>query len=544
MTTPSRILVSAADPTKVLTEAKRNQYTQDKDCKINVLCAMIHAHTQLCKAFGLEVASLTNISLTSQVTSVFQTIHTILRQTGNTSSTGKVADKVTTFSIHVGSTIKEVSKDDGLGIVRAVFKAYGLDYTGGQAASAWVGLINPYITFMAGFNHRMAEVRTGTSKFQVGKDGAQIREVAVSQYGLSAAHHIHLEGITYPPVKRAAMAQSIGPLSQLILVHQTRNESLYNKKWKEAAVRSLKHLPDHQELVNYIASNDLQAVTPYFTLVGDILTMTGSRAAVKAFFPFSVLWASISVPARSQLWTEPTPGAAGLPASFNKLTVEGIGDLSHSGRGAFDCYNTASQTELQMYSNASKAHVTQLVFHSIWGTHLEDLRIPEFMTGMVFDPRNTFGNTLRGKGSSKTLVSFKLPKIEKYAKLSQALTTEFNQGGQSQVFNRPTFSGKRQTSLGDAFEQYYKRKRTDAQNPLGGVGLYTKLSQWKKGVLAQVTRDGFINQGVVEWRSSTGMNATTDGAVIEGPAQGVPKLFLGSTHVPAATVDPRSMEQD
>lgn len=151
-----------------------------------------------------------------------------------------------------------------------------------------MGLINPYITFMTAFNHRMTEVRTGTSRFQVGKAGNVIKEVAVSQYGLSASHHIHLEGITYPP----------GPLTQLILVHQTRNESLYNKKWKEAAVRSLKHIPEHQEIVNYVSGTDLQAVIPYFTLLGDILTITGSRAAIKAFFPFSLFWVSLTRPLR------------------------------------------------------------------------------------------------------------------------------------------------------------------------------------------------------------------------------------------------------
>lgn len=143
-----------------------------------------------------------------------------------------------------------------------------------------------------------------------------------------------------------------------------------------------------------------------------------------------------------------------------------------------------------MYTNALTSHAQQLVFHSIWGTHIEDLRIPEFMTGVSFSPRNAFGKTLRGKGTTETLRTFTLPKILKYAKLSQALTTEFNQGGQAQIYNRPTFSGKRETLLGDAFEQYYKKKRTDPQTPLGGAGLYAKLSQWKKGILAQVMKEG------------------------------------------------------
>lgn len=86
----NRISVSAPDHNRELTEAKRNQYTQDKGSKGKVICALLHAHTQLCKGFTIPFKNMNNLSLTTQVTSVLQTIPTILRQTGNTNSNGKV----------------------------------------------------------------------------------------------------------------------------------------------------------------------------------------------------------------------------------------------------------------------------------------------------------------------------------------------------------------------------------------------------------------------------------------------------------------------
>lgn len=270
-----RILVHAGDKEKPLIESKRHLYDQDKTTKASVLTALIHSHAQLCKTFTITRTGLNNLSVTNQVTSVLQTIFTILRQTGNPQSTGKVSDKVNIFEIHIGEEKRSIEKAAALALVRSVFHAYGLNFENGGGPKSWIGMMNPFINFMSAFNSRMSEVRTGTSRFQVGKSGNQIQEVTVSQYGLSAAHHIHLEGITYTPVKRAAMAQSLGPLTQLIMVHQNRNQSTYVSKWKSAAVRSLKNIEHHSMLIDHIATNDLSTVIPYFALLGDILNIAG-----------------------------------------------------------------------------------------------------------------------------------------------------------------------------------------------------------------------------------------------------------------------------
>lgn len=158
---------------------------------------------------------------------------------------------------------------------------------------------------------------------------------------------------------------------------------------------------------------------------------------------------------------DPVAQTAGGPATHTRVAIQSIADISHSGRGAFHFYNKAAEKSYTIYSDASTQHVRELIFHSIWGSHLEDLNVLKYMTDIDFSTRNAFGNTLRKKGSTTNLVVFTPIKLLKYAKLSQAATTDYNQGGQAQITNRITFSGKRRAMLSDGFKTYYKKKRAD-----------------------------------------------------------------------------------
>lgn len=102
---PKWLLFNIDDPSKSVPEARRNQYQVNPILKSSVVQALMHAHTQLCRAFTLSEADLFNISLTTQVTSVLCTTHHILRQTCNPNAIGKLSDKVGEFyTIHRGPT--------------------------------------------------------------------------------------------------------------------------------------------------------------------------------------------------------------------------------------------------------------------------------------------------------------------------------------------------------------------------------------------------------------------------------------------------------
>ncbi|KAG8314136.1 hypothetical protein J6590_053364 [Homalodisca vitripennis] len=197
------------------------------------------AHTRLCALFGLTEAEIYNLSLSMQVTSVLNTIHQILRQTANPAATGRINDKVVNYQIHVGDAARTVEKEVAHKAVREIFLVYGLNYNQPPFPPPWIGAAGPFLTFMSCFKHRMDEVRTGVGKFPIGKNTQGNQLCAdLQQFGLNPTHHIHCEGITYPPVKRSAMAQSVGPLTQLIMLNQSRKNPNFSELIRKLSVET------------------------------------------------------------------------------------------------------------------------------------------------------------------------------------------------------------------------------------------------------------------------------------------------------------------
>lgn len=166
-------------------------------------------------------------------------------------------------------------------------------------------MIAPYLTFMSCFKHRMDEVRSGVGKFPIGMAGVNTLMADLTQFGLNSSHHIHCEGITYPPMKRSSIAQSVGPLTQLIMLNQARKNPRFSDKWKRAYARSLAHFPQSQAILDYVFSHDATTVAPYLSLIADILTITGSRISIKAFFPFSVLLGPVKEDIQKLMFASP-----------------------------------------------------------------------------------------------------------------------------------------------------------------------------------------------------------------------------------------------
>lgn len=224
------------------------------------------------------------------------------------------------------------------------------------------------------------------------------------------------------------------------------------------------------------------------------------------------------------MFATPVSAQAGVPANYLPVTIENSANWDHSGIGAFVIYNAACTSHYTM----NLADVAgQVVFHSIWGSHLEDLQVLHFMTGCTFYTRQELANRFRQKGSSAPAIQFSPPPIRNYAKLSQALPTDKTTGGQQQIWNRVTFSGHRKTPIGEVFKSYYRKKNSTTSQSSGTANLYSQLSNWRQQLVREVMKEGFINQGVVEWRQATGLQVKIPGAVVASPNLGAPRLFLG-----------------
>lgn len=291
----------------------------------------------------------------------------------------------------------------------------------------------------------MNEVRTGCDTLPISKTATETRAIKVSQYGLSPAHHCLLDGISFPPHKRSSLAQSIGPLTQLIMMHRSQSTPSYAGRWRKAALRSIGHLPKAEEIINKIRNSTREEASGLLELVADILLVTGSRSACKAYFPFSIFYAGLNA----------TPIAALKARNMSSehrgtlflVPIEGIENYDHSGKGAFALWNKAAKEgTFSMNIKTTDRKASEIIFHSVWGTHWEDLNTLALATNHKFHTRREIGDAFKEKGVQAEKMGIKLISFSEYAKLFQALPTEFSSGGQQQSMDQNRHLGEEKTN--------------------------------------------------------------------------------------------------
>lgn len=304
---------------------------------------LIHCHIQLGLGFSTDPPFL-NISFANQITSHLMTIHNVLRQQSNANKIGKLSEKVPeNLTTTVEGEIKMYSSKTALEMVAHIMSLYGLVYAyDGPNPPEWYGVAAPFLTFISAFNNRMNEVQTGCDTMPVSKTANETKAIKVSQYGLSPAHHCLLDGISFPPHKRSSLAQSIGPLTQLIIVHRSQSTPSYAGRWRKAALRSIGHLPKAEEIINKIKMSTREEASGLLELVVDILLVTGSRSACKAYFPFSIFYAGLNATQIAGLKARTTDPDSGRTI-LHPVEIEGVENYDHSGKGAFALWNKAAK---------------------------------------------------------------------------------------------------------------------------------------------------------------------------------------------------------
>lgn len=196
-------------------------------------------------------------------------------------------------------------------------------------------------------------------------------------------------------------------------------------------------------------------------LVADILLVTGSRSSCKAYFPFSIFYAGLSA-------TQITGPKARTTDQEGKIILapvelEGVENYDHSGKGAFSLWNKAAKEgTFSMNIKTTDKKASEIIFHLVWGTHWENLNTLEFATQHKFHNRREIGDAFKEKGAQAEKKGIKLIPFVKYAKLSQALPTEFSSVGRQQVWTKTVISGKRKITIGETFGSYLKKSRQSA----------------------------------------------------------------------------------
>lgn len=75
-------------------------------------------------------------------------------------------------------------------------------------------------------------------------------------------------------------------------------------------------------------------------------------------------------------------------------------------------------------------------------------------------------------------------------------------------------AGKRRMTIGDTVGQFLKKSRQTAGQAAASTNLFNYLSNYKAGLFKRVMEKGYIDVGVVDWKSVDGLTPIQDGAVV------------------------------
>lgn len=117
------------------------------------------------------------------------------------------------------------------------------------------------------------------------KMGGIVKECKTSEYGLNMAHHVLLEGCSFPPERKSSLAQSLGPLTALIMLSRAQSQGIYGDKWRDAVKRDMAHIPEIDGIINAVKGRPAKDVKELISALGDLLLITTGRNAHRAYFP-------------------------------------------------------------------------------------------------------------------------------------------------------------------------------------------------------------------------------------------------------------------
>ncbi|CAB3241847.1 unnamed protein product [Arctia plantaginis] len=112
----------------------------------------------------------------------------------------------------------------------------------------WYGTMGPYLDMFSAYSLRSNELRLGHNNMPITKSNGVHKSLPVSKYGLSGAHHVLLEGTSFPPERRSSIVQSLGPMTAWL--GMIRSEGIYRKKYASAVKRAMSHVDEIIEITN------------------------------------------------------------------------------------------------------------------------------------------------------------------------------------------------------------------------------------------------------------------------------------------------------
>lgn len=282
------------------------------------------------------------------------------------------------------------------------------------------------------YSYRLNQTKAPVKRDSSGKEIPKKPELKpIGDYGLNNQHAALLQGISLPPERRTGLLKSMGPLSLMIFTHQEKH---YKPKMEEALLRSISMLPFKNAITECMRNNDSpSSIAPMAKELGDLLDLTTARSTQKFYFPFLVY---------EYIW-ENTP-------------LDKRNWFSTSGHKMMALFGLFAQRFLFKMRGVpgTESHLSQAVFHAMFGTYLDDISILSTVTNhAIWNKRSEMDKAFKRTGVT-TIVEFKPVRPIYFSKMAQALLTKSGGNMEPMYVGRPAFSGKRTRHFTAEFKEY------------------------------------------------------------------------------------------
>lgn len=232
-----------------LPNPKRTNIEMDKSEKLRCLAYLTTVFNVLLHSLAEDKEDLLFVNLGCQISSCIYTCHTMLRQHSNGAQTfyNKYAGAQGKFILYNKSE-KTIAYADILKLMEGVAGALNIPYKSAvKTTKSWYGTFNPILSFFQMFMPRLKELRVGHAELPRGKtEKGDAKCTPVSLFGVSPAHHVLLEGISFTPSMKSTVAQSLGPATAWIMLTLSE-KAMYRRKWEQAVKRNSMNFPDIDE---------------------------------------------------------------------------------------------------------------------------------------------------------------------------------------------------------------------------------------------------------------------------------------------------------
>nr|APG77903.1 nucleocapsid protein [Sanxia Water Strider Virus 3] len=507
-------------------DAKKNKATPDS--RKNVIIAfLIHIHIYI--MHKLSLASYYEIDTIADITSMLSTFHTIKRQTY--SSGGQVKNKVVmsqTPSIY-GYTGK-VTLEELYKVFEEFITKYSLVYGTAEKKDTQsdTGILSSILALTAVYKGRVSEVRTGNLKFVYRKTPTEIKEMALSLYGLDNGAAAFMAGANLNPSIQSSMKQSLGPLTVALQLCNCK-ESKYQKSWKAVFCQVFANVPRKEEIAQLLAGTTNQH-KEILQLLYQFCMMGATRSSNKAAIPMAFLL---------HIFTKAGPAIAASCKTSNTMLdlskmPETVKRIDFSGKGLWHIWNACVDGITWKIRGDPEAMTSdqafQITAHAILGLHKEDLEVPRTIFHHKFVTRKEMGSCFLKK-NSKGLVEFELKKAEVVTKLASAAQTCLFDGSEGQYARCSVVSGKCTQRVNIETKLIKKLQESPGLHvgtSVPGVdSLVRTLAAAKMKGLQEITKTGSLLYGTTTWYKYSSTSPDSYGEPIDLNLNLSGKYFFG-----------------